>query len=219
MSLCASGERRGSETIPTASRASCAWPCSWTLARKNKEAAQHLAVSRFVNDIQEALSCVTTERLSFAAYHPGKTHFIWLADENEPVQLKGRFRLTMAIALKYSVVAHEKAEGGWKVRTAKYIYEITDSQGGPLFDFHWHPDGESRVTTPHMHIRPSIKVAAEIVDLYRAVTKAHIPTGRISLEDVLRFLVDELDVEPLRADWETVLSGTDERYRLWRSWS
>jgi hypothetical protein len=33
----------------------------------------------------------------------------------------------------------------------------------------------------------------------------HLPTGFITLADIVRLLIDEFGVEPLRADWRDVL--------------
>lgn len=176
-------------------------------------------MQRFINDLQEALACVTTERLSFAKYHQSDVpHVVWLADDAATVKLRGQFQLGLAVALRYQVVPSERSDNGWKIRTTKYIYEIADERGDSLFEFHWHPDGSSRVTTPHLHIRPSLKVAVEVQDLYRKVTKSHIPTGRVALEQVVRFLIAELDIVPLRDDWEKVLQATEDRFKDWRTW-
>lgn len=202
---------------PIANHASCAWRCSWTLSAKDK-AAQYRAVRRFVDDRQAALSCVTPERLSFAQYHQSdRLHSVWLADDAAPVPLRGAFRLGLAVALGYHVVRDAGVAGGWTLSTARYIYEIVDAQGDSLFEFHWHPDGSSRVGTPHLHIRPTLKVGEGSLDLYRAVTKSHIPTGHLSLEQVIRFLLPEVEVEPLRKNWEAVLQATEARHREWRA--
>lgn len=37
----------------------------------------------------------------------------------------------------------------------------------------------------------------------------HLPTGRVSIEAVVRFLIQELDGEPRREDWEEVLDDAE----------
>jgi hypothetical protein len=53
-----------------------------------------------------------------------------------------------------------------------------------LFAYHWHPTGASPVTWPHLHV----------LDPASALRKVHLPTGRISLEEVLRLAVVEFAV-------------------------
>jgi hypothetical protein len=38
-----------------------------------------------------------------------------------------------------------------------------------------------------------------------SLSQAHIPTGFVTLSDVVRLLIEELGVEPRRQDWRTVL--------------
>jgi hypothetical protein len=50
--------------------------------------------------------------------------------------------------------------------------------------------------------------------------KAHHPTGRVSLESVLRTCITKYGDAPLRADWEKTLTALREGdFETWRSWS
>jgi len=51
------------------------------------------------------------------------------------------------------------------------------------------------------------------------VQKRHLPTGRVALEVVVRLLVAEFDVPPLRRDSRTVLRRGEERFKAWRTWA
>lgn len=42
-----------------------------------------------------------------------------------------------------------------------------------------------------------------------AVEKLHFPTGPVSLAAIVRFLIEEVGVEPNRADWDRVLSDAE----------
>mgnify|MGYP001271409931 FL=1 len=42
--------------------------------------------------------------------------------------------------------------------------------------------------------------------------KLHIPTGRVSIEAVIRMLITEFGVRPLREDWEKRLNETESRF-------
>ncbi len=66
-----------------------------------------------------------------------------------------------------------------------------------ILAFHWHQMGVSPVTTHHPH-RGGTAVGVDF-------SKAHIPTGRVTLQDVLRFAIVDLGVAPLRDDWPLLL--------------
>ena len=40
----------------------------------------------------------------------------------------------------------------------------------------------------------------------REVRDAHLPTGDVSLNEILRVLINEMRVRPLRSDWESILT-------------
>jgi hypothetical protein len=48
--------------------------------------------------------------------------------------------------------------------------------------------------------------------------KAHLPTGRVALEDVVALAI-ELGAKPLRRDWRTVLVQTRAAFHRWRTWA
>ncbi|MCX6023620.1 MAG: hypothetical protein NTZ05_18175 [Chloroflexi bacterium] len=78
---------------------------------------------------------------------------------------------------------------------------MLDRQERELFAYHWHPEGHSRVTFPHLH------VAQGRVDYAGLLAKAHFPTGTIALRDVLRLMTEDFGVRPRREDWASVLAS------------
>ena len=70
-----------------------------------------------------------------------------------------------------------------------------------ILSYHWHPNGRSRVKTPHLHVGGRTTP----VDL----SKAHLPTGFVTLPAVIRMTITEFGVEPLRADWRDVLAEAE----------
>jgi hypothetical protein len=49
--------------------------------------------------------------------------------------------------------------------------------------------------------------------------KAHYPTGRISLESVIRTCIAEYGVSAQRSDWEQTLALRESDFENYRSWS
>ena len=78
------------------------------------------------------------------------------------------------------------------------MYKLEDLQGREIFAYHWPSTGPSPITTPHLHLGAASQVVAPM-------TNAHFPTGSISLPDLVRLLIRDLAVPPLRPDWESVL--------------
>lgn len=83
---------------------------------------------------------------------------------------------------------------------AGYAYEISYPHGPMVLAYHWHPAGRRHGTTPHLHLG----VRLDSID----PSKVHLPTGVVPLQDVLRFAIADLEVEPLRDDWRAVLDTT-----------
>lgn len=71
-----------------------------------------------------------------------------------------------------------------------------------LLAYHWHPQGRSPITTPHLHLGSG----SGAIDL---LTGAHLPTGTVTLVDIVRMAVGELGVRPLRGDWAAILDRAE----------
>jgi hypothetical protein len=174
------------------------------------------AVQNFRDPLQLAISCVTQGYINVrGGYHPGpKPHPLTL-NEGAPVQLSGSARLLLSVIQLYSIVESkvENPLGDWKVSTAAYQYSLAQENGKEILAYHWHPDARNSIRTPHLHIGPGAQAK------WKPLAKAHIPTGRIALEDLLRLAIRDFGVEPLRPDWAEVLDLTQGNYEAWRTWS
>ena len=52
---------------------------------------------------------------------------------------------------------------------------------------------------------------------YAALVTAHVPTGRVALQDVLRLAITDLGTRPQRDDWRQILDETQSAYEMARS--
>lgn len=50
-----------------------------------------------------------------------------------------------------------------------------------------------------------------------SLSKLHIPTGWVTIENVIRFLVSDLGIHPLTETWEEELKKSEEQFRVWTS--
>jgi hypothetical protein len=71
------------------------------------------------------------------------------------------------------------------------MFSLDDANDQEILAFHWHPDSRSSITHPHLHISAGARVG------YAPLQKAHVPSGHVALQEVLRFAITDLGVEPL----------------------
>ena len=156
------------------------------------------AVHVLLRPLQRSLSCVTRAVLVEDRTLASGTRVASLGDR--PVPLGGAHRLGLSVLVAFGVErAAESPRSSWQARVSGYAYEFQGADGGMLLAFHWHPVGLSPVTTPHVHLGGPLGG----IDL----SKAHVPTGPVALQDVLRFAITDLGVRPLREDWRDVLTA------------
>jgi hypothetical protein len=75
--------------------------------------------------------------------------------------------------------------GGYRITTRAYDYSVQTQDRQLVVAFHWHPTGNSDVTTPHLHIGAQ-QLSAEAVISH----KDHIGTGRIIRRPTSRLVFD-----------------------------
>ncbi len=136
-----------------------------------------------------------------------RPEYVSFAPPNAPVPLRLRSgaRIAFSFRYDYEIVPTTDAWRRFETRDLGYWYEVGDADGREIISFHWHPLGASPISFPHIHL--STRIGSIDIDGSHsvAVGEMHIPTGRVSLTDVVRLLIAEFDVEPRRTDWESML--------------
>ena len=158
--------------------------------------------ANYLSDLQRFLSCVTLSVISAETYQPAPVPHSVTMNSGDPVLLLGDSRLSIAFYQHYTV---EDSEQGHplQVSVRRYSYEIHDADGKEVLLYHWHPDGNSRVKIPHLHLEQGAKVGRT------EVRDAHLPTGEVSFNAFLRMLIEEMGVRELRTDWVAILGRPD----------
>lgn len=106
------------------------------------------------------------------------------------------------------------APGEWKATTRGYIYTVYDTAGfepTKALAWHWHP-GSGKNDEPHLHVYRDGQVGGE------PLRKLHLPGERVAFEAVVKFVIEELGVAPIRADWQSVIDSALERFTRFRTW-
>jgi hypothetical protein len=120
--------------------------------------------------------------------------------------------LKLELRHRFVVRQAEGERGPWAVSTTEYIYEVADESDDPIVAWHWHPGSglpDDAVQWPHLHAYGD----RSALTLHRL----HLPTGRVSIEAVVRFLIADLDVVPRRAGWSALLDRHEHRFRQTRT--
>lgn len=100
---------------------------------------------------------------------------------------------------------HDAQPGDLRVTTAQYHYHFKDPDDHAKWRMHWHPEGRSYVTEPHLHRLPD--------------TKIHWSTPRMSFETAVRWCMTE--GAPLscgEAEADDRLTSTEATFKLFSSW-
>jgi len=166
--------------------------------------------------LQDIVSCVARAKINLSPNGRamvGKIHALTVND-NQPLTLKCKPVLLFKISMWYEIVRTEDRpeRGPWRVSTRSYMYELQTSSGELVLSYHWHPT--SKVRNPHAHLGHT-QLAPHAVLSY----KAHHPTGRISLESVIRTCITEYGVTPMNEKWTEILATREGDFETYRSWS
>jgi len=155
------------------------------------------ALNTFVHPLQRALSTVSDGiLLTSGVRNPPALHMLRLAQPTQ--RLHASAVLAMSFVCDYQILETGEPGGAWSVRGLGYRCELRDAEH-EILAYHWHPFALGDVVFPHLHLSAGSSVANV------HLTRAHLPTGLVHLEDVLRLVIDAFDVQPLRPDWEEVL--------------
>jgi hypothetical protein len=156
------------------------------------------AYDTYITPLRAAIGCVTQSRLTVQAkrtFTTGVPYAVALNDM-DPVRLRGEWPLFLTVGQHIRIVGTEPNDprGPFKVATFDYLYALSTSDQQEVMSFHWSPEAGAEdqamdergtpITFGHLQIGPALIGSAPPVrpkDLH----KAHIPTGRISLEAVI----------------------------------
>ena len=95
--------------------------------------------------------------------------------------------------------------------TRLYAYRLLDRRERELLVYHWQPGPRyAGPDHPHLHVSASLRVATSAVDEREIdLEKLHLQTGHVGLAALVRSLITEFGVEPIRPDWSRELDGAE----------
>lgn len=129
-----------------------------------------------------------------------------------PVELGGGTDLTVQVSQQYRVIESPDPREPWQVRTVAYHYTLGETAGHEILSYQWHPNVAGSVSFPHLHLQYGARVGRSEFE------RAHLPTGRVTLEDFIRLLIYDFAVPPARDDWEQALEESRREFESDRTW-
>lgn len=150
-----------------------------------------------------------------------RTHAWYLNGVDGRLELSagsGRSKRTFQLAamMRYRIIANELDDGsqdGFRITTRGYKYTVYAGDTREIISYHWHPQGNSPWKSPHMHNGSAILAPDGVI-----TPKSHLPTGRISLEQVVRVIINDLQVPAARPTWDADLATTEGVFAIYRKW-
>jgi hypothetical protein len=161
------------------------------------------AIDRFCSLFKESLSCLTSQFL-----HPvQKSANVYVLTYEPPAELLcEKARRAISVTQVFSAVTDRQGE--FKVRTREYSYSLLEQQLNASIEvvsYHWHPECTA-VRFPHLHIA--------------SIPRVHFPTARVSVESLLRMLIDYYDIEPIlrESEWRAILKRNNAAFDKAATW-
>jgi len=129
------------------------------------------------------------------------------------VKLGKRYYLYLGQTLQ----AKKIEQGTYRLKTLAYAYRIAE---GPQREDKWIVRWEynSRDHQEGFHPRNHCHLPLDLVcfgNRMLSLNKMHIPTGWVTIEEVIRFLIHELKVKAKSAGWDKYLRESEDKFRLW----
>lgn len=174
------------------------------------------AVRAFLTPLEDTIACVAKAKILLSKdgqAKTGKIHGLTL-NGDRAVELKGPAHLLLKVRMQYEIVPTTSGQDGkWRVSTRAYAHSLETRNGQVVISYHWHPDPSTKFNQPHIHLGHT-QLAPDAV----LRNKFHIPTSRMSLEAILRSAITEFGVDPVRDDWDKILTEREAAFLKYRSW-
>lgn len=138
-------------------------------------------------------------------FRPGDVETLALSQHPLPLQSAALGDIHLVLSHWFRAEAGDFGE--WHVSTVGYEYRLTTAAGAELVAWHWHPAPLPGPDLPHLHAASG-----------PLSHKAHLPTGRVSIESVFRLLVNDLGVPVRRDDHTHVLDEAERVFIEHRRW-
>ncbi len=176
------------------------------------------AYDRYARALQAVVGCVTEARLTLNESRAIELDTIYaiVLKSGDGVVLSSEYgAIQFDLGQRFRIIRDPEArEGPYRATTVEYWYRLARQAGPALLSFHWTPETAmpAQRMFPHLHVEAGLTGASGEAQL-RSFNKLHVPTGRVSCESIVRFLIEEMGVPPTKPSWQSVLEVQEERFR------
>jgi hypothetical protein len=173
---------------------------------------QSEARKRYLRFLKQAVSCVSRTAHLYVGEAPLNARYYAMESHPEWIRLRRSSGASLYLRLTQLVepILDERFPGEHRVSTRAYHYAIArrPNDDATIVAWHWAPANRDH-SYPHIH--------SAVEDLDGIRRDLHLPTGgRVSVEQVLLFAINELDVKPVRSDWKERLGDSQNRFDLYQ---
>lgn len=174
----------------------------------------HEAAQTFCDHLNRVLSTTVTQTRVVAFGPRGARRIqVTFRQAGQPIKAPLRTRFGQ-MGLYIGQVCDSVIRGGLhELRTVKYTYTLTpEGTEEPLLRWEYvkEPGPEDRWCRHHLQGNVSLPIGRETVSL----NDLHLPTGYVTIEDILRFCIVDLGIEPPSINWHEILQESYERFRI-----
>lgn len=130
--------------------------------------------------------------------------------------LRTRFGL-VALSVGQLCEALPTADGGQRLITVEYRYALTPGkldeamQREPLLRWEYVRDAPDEARWCRHHLQGPVRLQIGRAGL--SLNDLHLPTGYVTIEEVLRFCIVDLGVRPLSPRWHRLLQESHQRFK------
>lgn len=176
-------------------------------------ATPRAAIQAFLEPLKQGMSLFDTTAVITVGEpvrpDPAKV-YTWTINRGDGAVLAGLG--TFHASMKFQIVESDPSEhdeehqGRYRCSTRGYNYKLTLRSGSDQWRMHWHPEGVSTESGPHVHPGSNLKL--------------HLPTPRLTFETALGWLI-QYDA-PLRCTPDEArirLAELEAAHLLYRSWA
>lgn len=127
----------------------------------------------------------------------------------------GLANLFLGFNQRYRILRNHQAtrEQSYRVTTTYLEYAIFDHNQREILVYHWHPQGKSNVITPHFHVGSAV-LDTTGHEMGKTFSRLHLPSGHVTIADVVRALIEEFNVRPIHERWDETLRVCQDAFEL-----
>ena len=157
------------------------------------------AFSNYIDPLQRALNLITVGRLVHVRNRRGiAVGSVETALFNNgnlaPINAGRLGTLSISAGFQFRIVHASDVDDQFRCKTVEYWYSFQDESEQELLTFHWTPEAQLPLRSyPHVHIGNTVAKGSSF--LPERFHKLHIPTTPLSAAAIVRFAIEELDVQ------------------------